>query len=257
MPNSPSAPQRRRILLVTGGSRGIGAATCRQAIAAGYDIALTWRSEKAAAEAILAQARAAGVRAIGIQAEMAEPADIARLFDTVDRQLGPITHLVNNAGMIGPGSPLIEASNETIARCVEVNVTGAILVAREAARRMAKSRGGHGGAIVNLSSMAATLGAPGEFVWYAASKGAIDALTIGMSKELGREGVRVNAVAPGLIETDIHASAGDPGRLGRLRAGIPMGREGSAEEVASAILYLLSEEAAYVSGTILRVSGGR
>ncbi|MBE9606066.1 SDR family oxidoreductase [Acetobacteraceae bacterium H6797] len=258
MPNKSSdAPQRRRILLVTGGSRGIGAAVCRQAIEAGYDIALTWRSEQAAAEAIVAEARAKGRRAIAVQAEMSRREDIARLYETVDAKLGPLTHLVNNAGLIGPGSPLIEASDDTIAHCIDVNVTGAILVAREAARRMAKSRGGHGGAIVHLSSMAATLGAPGEFVWYAASKGAIDALTIGMSKEMGKDGIRVNAVAPGLIDTEIHASAGDPGRLDRMRGMIPVGREGTADEVASAILYLLSDDAAYVSGTILRVSGGR
>jgi NAD(P)-dependent dehydrogenase (short-subunit alcohol dehydrogenase family) len=240
------------LLLVTGGSRGIGAAVCRLAIAAGYDLALSYRSEVAAAEAIVAEARAAGRRAIAIRAEIGDPRDIELLFAGIDAELGPVTHLVNNAGLIGLSSPLADTDAATVARCIDVNVTGAILVAQQAIRRMTA-----GGSIVNLSSAAATLGAPGEFVWYAASKGAIDSLTIGLAKELGPRGIRVNAVAPGLIDTEIHASAGSPDRVAQFSAAVPMGRGGSAMEVAQAILFLLSDAASYVSGAILRVGGGR
>jgi NAD(P)-dependent dehydrogenase (short-subunit alcohol dehydrogenase family) len=175
----------------------------------------------------------------------------------MDRELGRLTHLVNNAGIVGRANKFADVDTETIRRVVDLNVTGAMLVAREAVRRMSTARGGKGGAIVNLSSMAATLGAPDEYVWYAASKGAIDSLTVGLAREVAREGIRVNAVAPGLIDTDIHAAGGQPDRIARMGPTIPLGRAGTAEEVAAAILWLLSDEASYSTGTIIRVSGGR
>ncbi len=246
------------ILIVTGGSRGIGAAVCRLAAKQGYDIAVNYQSDEGAAASVVADCEVAGVRALAIQGDMAREADIIRLFETVDTELGRVTHLVNNAGITGRASRLDAADPATIRACIDINVTGAILVAQEAIKRMAKSLGGSGGAIVNLSSAAVTLGGPNAFVWYAASKGAIDSLTIGLSKELGADGIRVNAVAPGMIETDIHEkSAGDGGRVARSLPDIPMRRAGSAEEVARSILYLLSEDSSYTTGAILRVGGGR
>jgi len=248
----------RPILVVTGGSRGIGAAVCRSAAAEGYDVAVNYQRDAAAALAVVEDCRAAGVRAMAVQGDMAVEADVIGLFEMVDRDLGRVTHLVNNAGITGLSSRLADADPAVIRACIDINVTGAILVAREAILRMAASRGGAGGAIVNLSSAAATLGGPNSFVWYAASKGAIDSLTIGLSKELGAEGIRVNAVQPGMIETDIHEkSAGDRGRVERSLPDIPMRRIGSAQEVADAILYLLSQKASYVTGALLRVGGGR
>ncbi|WP_271201216.1 SDR family oxidoreductase [Methylopila turkensis] len=251
-------PQRGAtgVLIVTGGSRGIGAATCRLAAARGWDVAINYAQDEPAAERVAAEVEAAGRRAAVIRGDMAVAGDVLSLFQAAAR-LGPVTGVVNNAGVIGAAGPLAEAPADMIAGVVAVNVTGAILVAREAARVMARSRGGRGGALVNLSSIAATLGAPGEYVWYAASKGAIDSLTIGLSKELGPEGVRVNAVSPGLIETDIHAAGGQPDRLARLAVGTPMGRAGGPDEVAEAIVWLLSEAASYVTGANLRVGGGR
>lgn len=247
----------RPILLVTGGSRGIGAATCRLAAAKGYDLAINYRSEERAAESLAQECRQAGVRAITVRGDMAREQDIAELFTRVDHELGRVTHLVNNAGITGRASRLDAASADEIRAVIDLNVTGAILVAREAIRRMSPRHGGSGGVIVNLSSAAVWLGAPGDFVWYAASKGAIDALTIGLAKELGPEGIRVNAVAPGLIETDIHETAGLGGRVERLAPQIPLQRGGQADEVARAILHLLSDEASYVTGAIYRVTGGR
>lgn len=249
--------QSRRIVLVTGGSRGIGAAVSRLAAAAGYDVALSYLSDNKAAEAVVADIKGAGRRALAIQADVGVPDDVQKLFRAVDEKLGTITALVNNAGVIGRAGRLADADDATIETCIDVNVTGAILVAREGIRRMSTRLGGRGGAIVNVSSAASTLGSPGEFVWYAASKGAMDSLTLGLSKEVGAEGIRVNAVSPGLIDTDIHASAGSPDRVERLKGGVPLGREGTAKEVAQAIMFLLSEEAAYISGAILRVAGGR
>ncbi|GGC53896.1 SDR family oxidoreductase [Chelatococcus reniformis] len=247
----------RRIVLITGGSRGIGAAAAVQAADAGFDVALSYRNDADAAGRVAAAIRARGRRALAVQADTGRPADIARLFAEVDDGLGRITDLVNNAGVTGHVGPLATAAPDMIAECIQVNVTGAILVAREAIPRLSMRQGGAGGAIVNVGSVAATLGSPGEFVWYAASKGAIDSLTIGLSKELGPDGIRVNAVAPGLIDTEIHAAAGARDRLERLKSSVPIGREGSADEVARTIVFLLSDAASYVSGAVLRVAGGR
>ncbi len=248
----------RQVVLVTGGSRGIGAATARLAAARGFDVALTYRSEQAAAMAVVADCEAAGARAVAIRADTAVDADIVRAFDEAAAALGPIRHVVNNAGLTGRSGALAETEIAVIREAIAVNVTGAILVAREAARRLSMRRGGAGGSIVNLSSVAAELGSPGEYVWYAASKGAIDSLTIGLSKELAGEGIRVNTVAPGLTITDIHArSTGDAGRIARVAPAIPMGRAGRADEIAETILFLLSDAASYVSGAKLKVSGGR
>lgn len=246
-----------KILLVTGGSRGIGAAVCRMAAREGYDVAINYVGNEAAARAVLHDVEKAGRKGIAVQGDMAKEADIERVFAEVEGKLGRLTHLVNNAGIIGRSGRFADADPAMIREVIDVNVTGALLVAREGARRMSTRYGGKGGAIVNLGSMASTLGAPGEYVWYAASKGAIDALTIGLSRELAAEGVRVNSVAPGLIETDIHASGGQPDRIERLKGSVPVGRAGTAEEVAETILFLLSERAAYVIGTNIRVSGGR
>jgi NAD(P)-dependent dehydrogenase (short-subunit alcohol dehydrogenase family) len=246
----------KKILLVTGGSRGIGAATARLAARQGYDVAINYVGNEKAANEVVADIEKNNARGIAIKGDMASEADILRMFEAVDK-FGKLTHVVNNAGIIGSSSKFADASAETMRRVVDVNVTGAMIVAREAVRRLSIARGGKGGAIVNLGSMATYLGAPGEFVWYAASKGAIDALTIGLSKEVAGEGIRVNAVAPGLIDTEIHASGGQPDRVERMRSAIPMGKAGTAEEVADTIMYLLSEQSSYVTGTILRVSGGR
>jgi NAD(P)-dependent dehydrogenase (short-subunit alcohol dehydrogenase family) len=246
----------KKIMLVTGGSRGIGAATARLAARQGYDVAINYVGNQQAANEVVADIEKSNARAIAIQGDMASEADIQRMFEAVDK-FGKLTHLVNNAGIVGQSSRVAEADPAMMRRVIDINVTGALLVAREAVRRMSTKYGGKGGAIVNLGSMASTLGAPGEYVWYAASKGAVDALTIGLSREVAAEGVRVNAVAPGLIDTEIHAAGGQPDRVSRLRSMIPMGREGSAQEVAETILYLLSEQASYVVGTIVRISGGR
>lgn len=247
----------RPVLLITGASRGIGAATALKAARAGWDIAVNYARDAHAAAAVVRNARAAGAKAEAFQADVAKNDDIEKLFLAVDKQFGRLDGLVNNAGSTGRSSPFMESSAETIRDVIDLNVTGALLVAQQAARRMAKSRGGHGGRIVNLSSTASSLGSPGEFIWYAASKGAVDSMTIGLARELAADGIRVNAVAPGLIETDIHASSGDPGRLQRFTAFVPMARTGAADEVADAILYLLSDAASYITGVTLRVSGGR
>ena len=246
----------KKILLVTGGSRGIGAAVARLAARQGYDVAINYVGNEKAANEVVADIEKSNARGIAIKGDMASEADILKMFEAVDK-FGKLTHVVNNAGIIGSSSKFADAPADMMRRVVDVNVTGAMIVAREAVRRLSTARGGKGGAIVNLGSMATYLGAPGEFVWYAASKGAIDALTIGLSKEVAGEGIRVNAVAPGLIDTEIHASGGQPDRVERMRSAIPMGKAGTAEEVADTILYLLSEQSSYVTGTILRVSGGR
>ena len=247
----------RPLLLVTGGSRGIGAAVSLKAAAAGYDLVINYRSDHQAAEAVVRGARLAGARVLALAGDMAREDDIAALFAAVD-EFGRLTHLVNNAGITGKSGKLADTDPAIIRETIDLNVTGAILVAREAARRLSTRTGGPGGAIVNMSSAAATLGSPGEYVWYAASKAAIDGLTYGLARELATEGVRVNAIQPGMVDTEIHTrSTGDAGRVERIRPSIPMQRIGSAEEIADATLYLLSEASSYVTGSILRVSGGR
>jgi NAD(P)-dependent dehydrogenase (short-subunit alcohol dehydrogenase family) len=246
-----------KIVFVTGGSRGIGAATCRLAAQRGYDVAVNYVRDEPAARSVVADVEASGGRAIAVQGDVAEKADVARIFAETDRRLGRLTHLVNNAGVTGRSGRVDDADPAMIRRVVELNVIGTILCSQAATRRMSTRHGGAGGAIVNLSSAAATLGMANEYAWYAAAKGAIDSFTVGLARELAREGVRVNAVAPGLIETEIHAASGDAGRIARLAPNIPAGRAGSADEVAETILFLLSDAASYVTGSVLRVSGGR
>jgi NAD(P)-dependent dehydrogenase (short-subunit alcohol dehydrogenase family) len=246
-----------KVLLITGASRGIGAATALLAASRGYDICVNYRTDKVSAERIVASITHAGVRAIAIQADVAFEADVLRMFRTVEREFGVIDALVNNAGMLEPQMRVDEMSVERMQRVFQANVIGSMLCAREAVKRMSTKHGGKGGAIVNLSSMAARLGSPNEYVDYAASKGAIDSFTIGLAKEVGGEGIRVNAVRPGLIYTDMHASGGEAGRVDRLAPTVPMQRGGTAEEVARAILWLLSDEASFVTGTFVDVSGGR
>jgi NAD(P)-dependent dehydrogenase (short-subunit alcohol dehydrogenase family) len=246
-----------KVLLITGASRGIGAATALLAASRGYDICVNYRSDKASADRIVASIAHAGVRAIAVQADVAFEADVLRLYRSVDRELGAIDALVNNAGMLEPQMRVEDMSVERMQRVFQANVIGSMLCAREAVKRMSTKHGGKGGAIVNLSSMAARLGSPNEYVDYAASKGAIDTFTIGLAKEVGGEGIRVNAVRPGLIYTDMHASGGEAGRVDRLAPTVPMQRGGTAEEVARAVLWLLSDDASFVTGTFVDVSGGR
>ncbi|WP_016833352.1 SDR family oxidoreductase, partial [Herbaspirillum lusitanum] len=219
--------------------------------------AISYVSNRAAADAVVEGIVKAGGRAIAVKSDVAVEADILHLFQTVDKELGTLAALVNNAGILEHQSRFDELSADRINRVLLTNVTGSLLCAREAVRRMSTRHGGKGGAIVNLSSMAARLGGPGEYVDYAASKGAIDAFTIGLAKEVAAEGIRVNAIRPGLIYTDIHASGGEAGRVDRLKDAVPMKRGGSAEEVANAVLWLLSDEASYATGTFIDVSGGR
>ena len=247
----------RQTVLITGASRGIGAATARLAAARGFDIAINYKSDKASAEEVACECRLLGAKAEIIPGDMAREADITHLFAEAKRLFGRIDHVVNNAGITGPGSRFDEASSETFRSVIDLNVTGALLVARAAVRALSPKHGGTGGTITNLSSAAAGLGSPGEFVWYAASKGAIDSLTIGLSKELAGENIRVNAVTPGIIDTDIHASSGFADRVERLGPMTPMGRAGTAEEIASTILFLISDDASYVTGANLKVTGGR
>jgi NAD(P)-dependent dehydrogenase (short-subunit alcohol dehydrogenase family) len=246
-----------KVIIVTGGSRGIGAAVAQTAAARGYAVCLNYVANAPAANAVVDSITAAGGRAIAVRADMAVEAEILQLFATVDRELGTLTALVNNAGILAPQMRVDEMTAERINRVLLTNITGSFLCAREAVRRMSTRHGGTGGAIVNLSSMAAKLGGSGEYVDYAASKGAIDAFTVGLAKEVAAEGIRVNAVRPGLIYTDIHASGGEAGRVDRLKEAVPMKRGGSAQEVANAILWLLSDEASYATGTFIDVSGGR
>jgi NAD(P)-dependent dehydrogenase (short-subunit alcohol dehydrogenase family) len=244
------------VAVVTGGSRGIGAAACARLAADGYDVVVNYAGNEAAAAGVVKAVEAEGRSAIAVQGDMAALADIERLFEEA-AAFGQIVAVVNNAGITGAISRLDEASEETIRKVVDLNVTGAILVAREAVKRLSTKHGGPGGAIVNLSSAAVWLGAPGEFTWYAASKGAIDSFTIGLAKEVAQEGIRVNAIAPGLIDTDIHATAGNPERVKKLGHMIPLGRAGTAEDCAKVISWLISEESAYTIGEIVKVTGGR
>jgi NAD(P)-dependent dehydrogenase (short-subunit alcohol dehydrogenase family) len=244
-------------LIVTGGSRGIGAATARLAAHAGYRVAVNYCASKDAADGVVRDITAAGGEAVAIRADVAIEAEVKRLFEAAEAALGPLIGLVNNAGMLETASRLDEMSPERWQRVLATNVVGSFLCAREAVRRLSTRHGGSGGAIVNLSSAAARLGSPHEFIDYAASKGAIDAMTIGLAKEVAQEGIRVNAVRPGLIQTDIHAASGQPDRVERLKGAVPMGRGGTAEEVAEVIVWLLSDKASYVTGALIDVSGGR
>lgn len=244
-------------LVITGGGGGIGGATARQAGREGWAVTLGYRASAGAAFQAVADIEAGGGRALARPADVTDPDEIAALFEAGGRRHGPVTGVVVNAGRIAAPLPLAEIPPERIRAMVEVNLTGGLLTAREAARRLSTARGGAGGAIVIVSSIAARTGSPGEFVDYAACKGGLDSLTAGLAAELAREGVRVNAVRPGLIETPIHGRAGMPDRARRLGAGVPLGRAGRAEEVAEAILWLLSEKAAYVTGALLDIAGGR
>ena len=252
-----STTQSPRVVLITGASRGIGAATARLAAARGYAVCVNYRVERDSADRVVAGIRDAGGRAIAVGADVSNEDDVVRLFATVDGELGTVTALVNNAGILERQMRVETMDAARITRVLATNVVGTLLCAREAIKRMSTARAGHGGAIVNLSSMAARLGAPGEYVDYAASKGAIDALTIGLAQEVAHEGIRVNAVRPGIVYTDIHASGGEAGRVDRVKAFVPMRRGGHPDEVARAILWLLSDEASYSTGTFIDVSGGR
>jgi NAD(P)-dependent dehydrogenase (short-subunit alcohol dehydrogenase family) len=246
-----------QVALITGGSRGIGAATARLAAQRGYAVAITYLNNEPAARAVVSDIATIGGTAVAVQADVASEADVCRVFDEVDRRLGVLTALVNNAGVLDVQTRLEHMTAERLNRVFAVNIAGAFLCAREAVRRMSTARGGRGGAIVNVSSGAARLGSPGEYVDYAASKGAIDTMTIGLSREVAEEGIRVNAVRPGFIYTEIHATGGEPNRVDRVKAFVPMKRGGSAEEVAHAILWLLSDEASYSTGTFIDVTGGK
>ncbi|MFZ0818319.1 MAG: SDR family oxidoreductase [Candidatus Sulfotelmatobacter sp.] len=249
--------ERSGTLIVTGASRGIGAAIAKLAGASGFSVAVNYTNGEADANAVAEQIVFAGSRACAIQADIAREEDVVRLFETAERELGPIKALVNNAAITGGFSRVESVSADALTKVMAVNVTGAILCAREAVRRMSTRHSGSGGAIVNISSRAAHTGSAGEWVHYAASKGAIDSFTIGLAREVAIEGIRVNAVAPGLIETGLHAANGAPDRLDRLAATIPMQRPGTPIEVAEGVLWLLSPAASYTTGTILEIGGGR
>jgi len=253
MDTDPQAP----VILITGGGRGVGAATARLAAAQGYDVALSFVSNESAALAVAADVEAVGRRALPVRADSADPEQVARLFAAIDRSFGRIDVLVNNAAVLAPQSRLEDLEFERMRRIFAVNAIGPILCAQQAARRMSYRHNGRGGAVINVSSAAARLGSPNEYVDYAASKGALETFTTGFAKEVARDGIRVNCVRPGHIYTDIHASGGEPGRVDRVKDSIPMGRGGQPEEVARAILWLASADASFVTGTFLDVTGGK
>lgn len=246
-----------KVFVVTGGSRGIGAAAALKAADAGYAVALSYASNQAAAEAVAAAVKARGQRCWVYRADTGIPSDIDAFFAAIDRDAGPIDAFFNNAGIFGPPQRFVDMSTDRVARMFQVNTIGAFLAAQAAARRLSTRLGGRGGTIINMSSVAAKLGGAGEFTDYGASKGAIDTLTIGLAKEFAAEGVRVNAVRPGLIDTDIHASAGLPDRVEQLKHLIPMQRGGTASEVADVVIFLASDKASYVTGQLIDVAGGR
>jgi NAD(P)-dependent dehydrogenase (short-subunit alcohol dehydrogenase family) len=246
-----------KILLITGASRGIGAASARLAAQRGYAVCVNYLSNRSAADAVVEDITRAGVRAVAIQADVSVEEDVISLYKAVDRSLGPVTALVNNVGIVERQIRVENMDAARVNRVFAVNVTASILCAREAIRRMSTKYGGQGGAIVNVSSVAAKLGSPNEYVDYAAAKAAIDTFTIGLAKEVAEEGIRVNAVRPGVVYTDIHASGGEPNRVERVKESVPMKRGGVPDEIARAILWLLSDEASYVTGTLLDVTGGR
>lgn len=246
-----------KVLLVTGGGRGIGAATTLLAARRGYAVAINYAANKSAADAVVQEIRQGGGKAMAVQADVADETQVLAMFDKVTTELGPLSALVNNAGVVDVAARVDQMDMARWRRMFDINVLGSMLCAREAVRRMSTRHGGAGGAIVNLSSVAATLGSPGQYVDYAAAKGAIDVFTLGLAREVATEGVRVNAVRPGVIDTEIHASGGQPDRAQRLASMIPMQRPGTAQEVANAIVWLLSDEASYATGSILDIGGGR
>jgi NAD(P)-dependent dehydrogenase (short-subunit alcohol dehydrogenase family) len=246
-----------KVLIVTGGGRGIGAQTARLAAQRGYAVAVNYRGNRETADAVVRSINDTGAKAIAVQTDVADEGAVVRMFETVDRSLGRVTALVNNAGIVDRGTRVADMTAARIARMFAINVTGSFLCAREAVKRMSTRHGGAGGVIVNVSSIAARLGGAGEYVDYAASKGAIDTFTVGLAKEVGAEGIRVNAVRPGIIRTDIHIDSGDPERVERIGRLAPLQRPGEAQEVAQAILWLLSDEASYMTGALVDVTGGR
>jgi len=253
MSTHPQAP----VILITGGSRGVGAATARLAAARGYDVAFSYVSDEAAALAVANDVKAAGRRALAVRADSAEPEQVAALFAAIDREFGRVDVLVNNAGILGPQSRLEDLDFARMQRIFAVNAIGPMLCAQQAVKRMSHRHNGRGGVVINVSSGAARLGSPNEYIDYAASKGALETFTIGFAKEVARDGIRVNCIRPGHIYTDMHASGGEPGRVDRVKDSIPMGRGGQPEEVARAILWLASDEASFITGTFLDVTGGK
>jgi NAD(P)-dependent dehydrogenase (short-subunit alcohol dehydrogenase family) len=247
----------RRVVIVTGGGRGIGAAVALLVGARGFPVVVNFAANRAAADGVVRAIGGGGGRAVAVQGDVAREEDVLRMFDLARREFGMIGGLVNNAAVTGGFARVEAIEARAVERMLAVNVVGTMLCSREAVRRMSVRRGGKGGAIVNISSLAARTGGAGEWVHYAASKGAIDSFTIGLAREVAEEGIRVNAVAPGLIETELHAANGEPGRLERLAPGIPMKRPGTAMEVAEGVVWLLSDAASYTTGTILEIGGGR
>jgi NAD(P)-dependent dehydrogenase (short-subunit alcohol dehydrogenase family) len=245
------------VILITGGSRGVGAATARLAAARGYDVAISFVSDEPAALAVVADVQACGRRALAIRADNADPQQIADLFTAIDREFGRLDVLVNNAAMLAPQSRLEDLDFTRMQRIFAVNSIGPILCAQQAIKRMSHRHGGPGGVVINISSASARLGSPNEYVDYASSKGAVETFTTGFAKEVARDGIRVNCIRPGHIYTDMHASGGEPGRVDRVKESIPMGRGGQPEEVARAILWLASDEASFITGTFLDVTGGK
>ncbi|MCQ4252676.1 SDR family oxidoreductase [Stutzerimonas stutzeri] len=246
-----------RVMLITGASRGIGAATARLAAHQGYALCLNYHQREDAVKQVLEQVHAAGASAITVKADVADESQVLQMFEVIDREFGQLDVLVNNAGMLEQQMRLEQMDAARWTRVLGANVIGSFLCAREAIKRMSTQHGGQGGSIINLSSIAARLGAPREYIDYAAAKGAIDSMTVGLAQEVAGEGIRVNAVRPGVIHTEIHASGGEPDRIERVKSSVPMGRGGQAEEVAEAILWLASEHASYTTGALLDVSGGR